>query len=150
MSALTTTVYTPEPTYTPAFSAAPAFCVTVGGEETAVAAGPVPAALAAHARTRGARLWALLTAANPHSLALAPESNRQRHRELVRALTQAGIRFETAVTEARGVRSEAVIVWNVAPARAVGLARDFAQSAILYGDLEHARVVACEGLEFFI
>ena len=126
------------------------FVVSLAGADTVVQAGPVPASLAKHAQSKGARLWALFTAANPHSLALSPESNRQRHRELTQSLARAGLRYENAAVETASGRHEAVLVWNVAPARAAGLAQEFAQGSILYGDLTHASSLACEGLEFYI
>lgn len=120
---------------------------TVDAAQCTLTRGAVSPAAVAWLEAHGAREFAALTAADPHSLALSPDENRRRHRSLVRALVFDGARF----VEVAGENGQpAVVVFDLGAERAAALGRAYAQGCVLVGDRRHARVVACEALEFHI
>lgn len=139
------TVVTPPPQ-----SAAPRFTVSVGHAELALSAGPVTGRLAEWLQASGAQDFTVLTAANPHSFALSPEANRQRHRALVRALVFEGVRFAEAAAFDFAGEQPAVVAFNLGADRAAALGRAHAQGCVLFGDRRYARPIACETLDFQI
>lgn len=129
---------------------APGFKLTAEGALLTVAPGAVSGALAAWLQSAGAHDFTVLTAANPHSFALSPEANRQRHRNLVRALVFEGVRFVEAVAAGYDGEQPAVVAFDLGADRAAALGRAYAQACVLFGDRRSARLVACEALEFHI
>lgn len=127
----------------------PRFSVTDRGASLILSPGAVTSEVVAWLQSAGAHDFAVLTAANPHSFALSPEANRQRHRNLVRALVFEGVRFVEAAAESEG-ETLAVVAFNLGAERAAAIGRAYAQSCVLFGDRRRARLVACEALEFQI
>lgn len=134
----------------PPHGAAPDFTVTGGPAPLSLSPGAVTGRLAAWLQAAGAQDFTVLTAANPHALALSPEANRQRHRALVRALVFEGVRFVEASAADFAGEHPAVVAFNLGEARAAALGRSLAQGCVLFGDLRHARLVACGALDFQI
>lgn len=87
---------------------------------------------------QGVSRFAFLSAANPGSVALGESENRRRHQRLVERLraggfaTLGGESFEAA---SGGWREASLLVAGIDRDAAIGLARDFGQLALLWGEI---------------
>lgn len=147
-AALTTDIVTPLVRYT--FDETPQFTVAGPHGPLALAEGRLDAAARAWLEGHRAETFACFTACNPHSLALSPEANRQRHRALLRTLTREGLRYAEAECRQGSEALPAVVVFDIGPDFAAALGRAYAQGCVLHGGTDRARRVTCEALEFQI
>jgi len=87
---------------------------------------------------KGAPEWAFLTACNPFSTELSDEENRVRQESLLDCLEKAGYEFLLGYGESRHQEWPAepsVLVLGVSRDRAIDLAMEFQQNAIIAGSL---------------
>ncbi len=113
-----------------------------------------PGALPAHfvhlLREAGAERWALLRAADPHSLRLSPEDNQARFASLTHYLGKLGYPFITVDARCGERWVKAVLVFDLDRAEALSIGRDFAQRTVLYGNGLDCVSLSCRGLDFCI
>jgi len=104
----------------------------------ALRVGAPSAALDRLLRAHGARTFAFLTAANPHSRPLPDELNRERNARLLARLAAAARRCFAGVGSSAADDWPAEASWlvlDLTEPEAVELAREFEQSALLVGEL---------------
>jgi hypothetical protein len=85
----------------------------------------------------GVSCFALVSAANPGSVALSAAANRLRHRALRQRLRASGLPLvagESSEGESGGWREASLLVCGIERPAAIALARDFGQAALLVGE----------------
>lgn len=110
--------------------------VVIDGTRYELRVGSDSPAFAAWLAAQGASRWAWLTSVNPRSRRLDDEANRRRLVALAGRLERAGARFWPGVAvDPEGVWPDepSFLALDLSPARAAGLAREFAQHAYLAG-----------------
>ena len=92
-----------------------------------------------------ARSWVFLTAYNPYSKQLADNENRARQRELLKILEDGRLRYFNGRGEGENWPFEpSVFIFDIERDRALQIARDFEQNAIVWGQMkEAAELVWC-------